>query len=322
MTRPNHTMSWHGVIPAITSSFDENFELDHAFMARHAIWLAEQGCSALVVSGSLGEAPTLSTEEKLSTIENLVRTLQGRIPLVAGIPSLATAEAERLARESVARGAQGLMVLPPYVYRGDWRETHAHLSKVLEATPAPCLLYNNPIAYGTDVLPEQIRELADEFPNLEAVKESSSDLRRFAAIRSWGSGRISLLVGIDDQVLDGISAGAVGWIAGLANAIPRESVELFNLAEKGEDDSAIELYHRLLPLLRMDSDPKFVQLIKFVQQEIGMGNARVRPPRLELSAEEARHVRATIRSVLDQAVTGRAPPDRRATRPRKSTRAA
>jgi 4-hydroxy-tetrahydrodipicolinate synthase len=190
------------------------------------------------------------------------------------------------------------MVLPPYLYLGDWREMKAHVGAVIEATPLPCMLYNNPIAYGTDFLPEQILELTSEQENLEAVKESSADARRVSSIRALLGNRIEVCVGVDDAIVEGIGVGATGWIAGLANALPRESVELFNLAMNGEREKAFELYRWFLPLLRLDTVPKFVQLIKLVQAEVGKGNPRVRPPRLELADRELEQTQKAIQDVL------------------------
>lgn len=173
------------------------------------------------------------------------------------------------------------------------------------------MLYNNPVAYGTDFLPEQIQELANDHENFEAVKESSTDARRVSAIRALMDRRLEISVGVDDAVLEAIGVGATGWIAGLANALPRESVELFQIGLNGENDKAFELYRWFLPLLRMDTVPNFVQLIKLVQEEVGMGNARVRPPRLELDGEELDHTRKIIRRALNskpQAVSAYALP--------------
>jgi len=203
-----------------------------------------------------------------------------------------------LAKGAADAGCDGLMVLPPYVYKGDWREMKAHVAAVFNATPLACMLYNNPVAYGTDFLPEQIRELAAERENLEAVKESSADVRRVAAIRALLAERLEICVGVDDAVLEAIGVGATGWIAGLANALPRESVELFKFGINGERDQAFEIYRWFLPLLRMDTVPNFVQLIKLVQAQVGIGNARVRPPRLELTGKELEQQRKIIRDAL------------------------
>jgi len=167
-----------------------------------------------------------------------------------------------------------------------------------------CMLYNNPIAYGTDFLPEQILEMANEFENFQAVKESSTDVRRVTAIRALTGSRLDLFVGVDDAIVESIPAGAVGWIAGLVNALPKESVDLFNFAIKGEKEKAFELYNWFLPLLRLDTVPKFVQLIKLVQQEVGMGSARVRPPRMELIGEELAQTKELIRNTLDNRASG------------------
>jgi 4-hydroxy-tetrahydrodipicolinate synthase len=255
------------------------------------------GCRGLVPLGSLGEGATLARQEKLDVLATCVRSAAGRVPVVAGIAALSTAEASDLARAAADSGCSGLMVLPPYVYRGDWPETAAHFRAVIGATRLPCMLYNNPIAYGTDVTPAQLAELADA-PNLEAVKESSADVRRVAGIREATGDRLAIFIGVDDLLLEGVQAGAVGWIAGLVNALPEESVRLFDLAFHGRIAEARALYQWFLPLLRLDTPPKFVQLIKLVQEEVGMGSATVRPPRLELSGSEREETLKLIRDCL------------------------
>jgi 4-hydroxy-tetrahydrodipicolinate synthase len=202
-----------------------------------------------------------------------------------------------LAKRAAQAGCDGLMVLPPYVYRGDWRETKAHFDAVIGATPLSCMLYNNPIAYGTDVSPSQMGELA-RHANLHAVKESSGDVRRVTAIREQLGDRLALLAGMDDAILESIPMGAGGWIAGLVNAFPQESVRVFDLARDGRRDEARALYEWFLPLLRLDTVPKFVQLIKLVQAEVGRGSATVRPPRLELEGAELAAVQALVRERL------------------------
>ena len=291
-------MIWQGVLPAMTTSFDESLKIDHSFMTTHARWMLDSGCTGIVSLGSLGEAATLTFDEKTAILNNMMTAVNGRSPVIAAISALSTAEAVALAKAAADSGCEGLMVLPPYVYRGDWREMKSHVSAIFKATPLSCMLYNNPVAYGTDFLPEQIHELAAEHPNLHAVKESSTDVRRIAAIRSIEDGRLSILVGVDDLIVEGVAAGATGWIAGLVNALPVESVAIFDLATGGQYAEAFELYRWFLPLLRMDTVPKFIQLIKLVQQELGQGNARVRPPRLELEGSELEAARATIQTAL------------------------
>jgi len=288
-------MNFAGVMPAMTTAFDHDLNVDHAFVARHAQWLIENGCTGIVCLGSLGEAPTLRFDEKIEILKTVVAALDGKAPVVAAISALSTAQAVDLAKAAHDASCSGLMILPPYVYKGDWRENKAHVAAILRATPLPAMLYNNPVAYGVDYLPEQIAELADEFPNLAAVKESSTDVRRVTAIRALIGDRLAVCVGVDDAIVEAIAAGAVGWVAGLVNAFPRESVDLFNLAIAGNTGEALELYRWFLPLLRMDTVPKFIQLIKQVQQEAGVGSARVRAPRLEIVDEEL----AAARSIFE-----------------------
>lgn len=291
-------MKWRGVMPAITTCFDESLCVDHAFMAEHSRWLVDNGCTGIVALGSLGEASTLTFDEKLAVLRTCIGAVSGRAPVVAAISSLSTAESVELAKRAADVGCDGVMVLPPYVYQGDSREMMTHVSAVLRATPLSAMLYNNPIAYGTDFLPEQIAQLAAEHPNLQAVKESSTDVRRVTGIRALLGDALQVFVGVDDEILEGIAMGAVGWIAGLVNAFPRESVDLFQYGINDDRKQAFELYRWFLPLLRMDTVPKFVQLIKLVQEMVGMGNSRVRLPRLQLVGAELEEARNTVREAL------------------------
>lgn len=291
------TMTWRGVFPAITTPFLPDLSIDHEQLLLDVDWLIESGARGIVALGSLGEGATLSTAEKLAVLAGCRQAIAGRVPLVAGIAALTTGEAVALAQAAEDAGCEGLMALPPYVYRGDWRETEAHFRAVIAATPLPVMLYNNPVAYGTDVTPAQIASLCD-LPNLAAVKESSTDVRRITAIRAEVGDRLAVFVGVDDLVVEGVAAGAVGWIAGLVDALPVESVKLFDLAMAGRTAEARALYEWFLPLLRLDTVPKFVQLIKLVQEEVGRGAARVRPPRLELAGKERADAVLLIRERL------------------------
>jgi len=279
-------MHWGGVMPAITTPFRKDLSVDHDFLAKHCAWLIENGCTGIVALGSLGEGATLTSSEKVEILRTCVSVLGNRAPVVAGISALSTADAVALAQAAETACCRGLMVLPPYVYLGDWRENKAHLSAVFNATDLSCMLYNNPVAYKVDYFPEQVRELLGDHANLHAIKESSADVRRVAALRAICGDRLRILVGVDDAIVESIGSGAVGWVAGLVNAFPQESVELVKLASAGHFEAAFQLYAWFLPLLRMDTVPKFVQLIKLVQEKVNMGSARVRPPRLELVGAE------------------------------------
>lgn len=291
-------MNWNGVIPAITTPFLEDMSVDHEFFARHCQWQIENGCSGVVALGSLGEGATLTFEEKEAVLKTAVKAIGPNSPVVAGVSALSTDEAVRIAKMAVDAGCSGLMVLPPYVYCGDWREMKAHVAAVFQATSLPCMLYNNPVAYKTDFVPEQVMELLAEYPTLVAIKESSADVRRVAALRALAGSRLKILVGVDDLIFEAAMAGASGWIAGLVNAFPAESVALFDASIRGDKVRAFEIYKWFLPLLRMDTVPKFVQLIKLAQQEVGMGNARVRGPRMELTGAELAEAKKVIAEAL------------------------
>lgn len=280
------TTFWQGVLPAITTPFSADGAVDHAFLTRHVGQMMDAGCTGIVPLGSLGETATLRLEEKRAVLQTVLAAVDGRGAVVPGVAALSTDDAVHFAHMAQALGCSGLMVLPPYVYSTDWREMKAHVSAVIDAASLPCMLYNNPIAYKTDFSALHMLELARQHGNFVAVKESSADVRRIAAIRAVLGERLHILIGVDDLIVEGIAAGATGWVAGLVNAFPRESVVLFELARAGRMAEATELYHWFLPLLRMDVEPKFVQLIKLVQSKVGMGSVHVRAPRLLLDGDE------------------------------------
>lgn len=287
-------------MPAITTPFKADYSVDLEFLGQHCRWLVDNGCTGVVALGSLGEGQTLRLSEKREILRTCVDAIGSRAAVVAGVSALSTADAVEVAQMARDEQCSGLMVLPPYVYVGDWREMKAHVGSVLKAAELPCMLYNNPVAYKVDFVPLQVKELLGEYENLRAIKESSADVRRIAALRELiEPERLDILVGVDDLIVEASAIGAVGWIAGLVNAFPAESVELFRLAQQPtRDERTFELYRWFLPLLRLDTVPKFVQLIKFVQEEVGMGSSRVRPPRLELTDEEKNEVRVIVKTAL------------------------
>ena len=292
------TMEWQGVLPAITTPFNQDLSIDHGFLAEHCRWMIENGCKGVVALGSLGEGGTLSFAEKMDVLQTCLKAIGDKAFVAAGISSLSTTDAIAIAKEAEKLGCHGLMVLPPYVYIGDWRETQHHIGAVVSAVSISCMLYNNPVAYTTDFLPQHVVELLADHPNLRAIKESSTDVRRVTALRAVAGKRLQIACGVDDAIVEAICAGATGWIAGLVNAFPSESVDLFELAMAGKKEEAFALYSWFLPLLRMDTVPKFVQLIKLVQERVGMGSQRVRAPRLTLTGVELAAAEATISECL------------------------
>ena len=294
-------MNWTGVIPAITTNFRASGAIDHPALAKHCRWMIESGGTGIVCGGSLGEAATMSFEEKCAVISTCVKAVGDRAPVVQGISALSTAEAVALAKAAAKAGCRGLMVLPPYVYSTDWREMKAHVDAVLKATRLSCMLYNNPPAYKTDYTPPQVVELARQHKNLHAIKESTGDVRRITWLKALLRDRLTIFVGMDDAIVEGIYVGATGWIAGLVNAFPVESVALFDAAMRGDKARAAKLYAWFLPMLRLDTVPKFVQYIKWIQAAVGRGTDVVRAPRLPLVGEEL----ALVKQVLAQALANR-----------------
>lgn len=287
-------------MPAITTPFLSDGAIDHGFVARHVAWLVDHGATGIVPCGSLGEGATLDPEEKVALMRTCVQGVKGRVPVVPGIAALSTRTAVWLCQQAKAVGCSGLMILPPYVHKGPDGEVAAHFEAMLSATDLECMLYNNPPAYGFDARPEFIAGLAARHANLKAVKESSGDVRRITAVRALVGSRLALFAGLDDMVVEAAAMGADGWIAGLVNALPEESVRLFRLAKAGQMAEAFALYRWFLPLLRLDCLPDFVQWIKLVQAEVGQGTESFRAPRKPVDGLERARGLAMIRERLAQ----------------------
>ena len=302
-----HREDWRGVMPAITNPYREDLAIDHDRLGAHVVRMRDAGCTAIVTPGSLGEGAALDLEEKTSIWRTCREAVGGDIPVVAAVGATSTREAVAIAERAEREGCGGLMVLPAYGYVGSRSEIEAHLAAVFDATGLSCMLYNNPIAYRVDVSPEDVAVLAEDHPNLHAIKESSGDIRRIRAIRETLGDRLAIFVGIDDMVVEGVDAGADGWIAGLVNALPAESVRLWDLAVRaratGERDDLEALYRWFLPLLRLDAVPEFVHLVNLVQAAFGMGDERVRGPRRRLDGG----VREDALAIIEHAKRTRPP---------------
>lgn len=286
--------TWRGVFPAATTHFHEDQSLDLDATARHLETLFDSGIAGVVMLGSLGEAVTLSFEEKRQVMLTAMRVSGGRWPVLSGVAELSTAAAVAWVKELDALGADGAMVMPAMAYRADAREAVAHYRTVAGATGLPLIAYNNPIAYHVDLTPEVLKELAEE-PNYVAVKESSGDVRRFTDLVNALGDRYALFAGVDDLALECCLLGAVGWIAGIGLAYPKENAKLWDLMTAGRWEEARSLYRWYTPLLHLDVGTKFVQNIKLAIQENGYGKEWVRLPKLPLVGEERERVLAVIR---------------------------
>jgi 4-hydroxy-tetrahydrodipicolinate synthase len=290
-------IGWSGVFPAMTTAFTEDFRLDRAAMEVHFRWVADAGVDGLITTGSLGEASTLAPEEKIEVAKIAVAVAGGRIPVLATVAETSTAGAVRFAAEARRAGVDGLMVLPGMQYVSDRREAVTHLSAVAAAAGLPIMAYSNPVAYRTDIDLAALDLLAD-VENLVAIKESSDDVRRVTDIRARFGDRFRIFAGVDNLALESVCLGADGWVAGLVNAFPAETVAVFRLALEGRLAEARSLYRWFSPLLRLDVSTKLVQNIKLVEAMLGVGNEVVRAPRLALAGEERKAVEAIVREAL------------------------
>lgn len=289
---------WSGVFSAVTTKFCEDGRLDFASMEKHFNFQIESGVHGLVVLGSLGENVTLAPIEKQEVLKLALKVSNGRVPVLSGVAETSTAMACNYVKQAQANGANGFMLMPAIIYPADRRETLQYFRTVAAASDVPIMLYNNPVAYNVDLTPDMFAELADE-PKFAALKESSDDVRRITDIINLTGSRYQVFTGVDDLAMESLMLGAVGWVAGLVCAFPKETVTLYKLVKAGQTEEALKLYRWFMPLLHLDVSTKFVQNIKLVETLVGVGTEHVRPPRLPLVGEERKHVEQIVAKAIE-----------------------
>lgn len=291
------TQQWAGVFPATTTQFERDAGLDVRASQKVVDGLVADGINGIICMGTVGENCSLTAQEKRILLAAVKEVVDGRVPVLCGVAEYTTALAAQFARDAERAGVDGLMVLPAMVYKSSRRETIQHHRTVARSTGLPIMIYNNPVAYGVDVTVDMFRDLAD-LPNVVAIKESSEDTRRLTDLRRAYGDRFKLFGGVDDVVLESLMLGADGWVSGLTNAFPRESVAMYALARAGRYTEALAIYRWFMPLLHLDTIPTLVQCIKLAEQLMGRGSEMVRAPRLCLEGEERSWVERLVREAI------------------------
>ena len=289
--------TWQGVFPAVTTQLHQDQSLDLDASAHHFEALIDSGASGLIVCGSLGENQTLLPDEKRAVVKRAIEVAAGRLPVISGVAEMSTRAAITYMQDCEKLGVSGFMIMPPMVYKTDPLETHHWFCTLAQATPLSWMLYNNPVGYHTDVTPEMFVQLAD-IPNLHAIKESSANTRRITELRNLVGNRYQIFTGVDDLFLESAILGIDGWVCGSGIAFPKENQQLWDLAQAGCWDECRTLYRWSQPLMKLDTHIHFVQYIKLLCQETGLGKEWVREPRLPLSGPERDYVLSIIRSAL------------------------
>lgn len=293
-------VEWRGIYPAVSTQFKADFSLDVDATQRVVDGLVKDGVHGLVMLGTVGENTSLTADEKRTVVRAAKEAAGGRVPVISGVAEYTPDVAAKYARDCEGIGLDGLMALPPMVYKGDPRETAAHIRAVAEAVSLPVMIYNNPASYGTDIRPAGLIELA-RVPNIVAVKESSEDPRRITDIFNLDPDALYVMAGVDDVALECLVLGARGWVSGFANVFPAESVRIYDCVRSGDLAKALEIYRWMMPALHMDTHPKLVQMIKLCEQLVGRGSETVRPPRLMLEGDE----RAWVTGIMETALANR-----------------
>jgi 4-hydroxy-tetrahydrodipicolinate synthase len=291
-------VKWKGVYPAVLTPFNEDDTIDFKTFKINTEAQIEAGIDGIVLAGSLGEASTLLLEEKTELLTYTRELVAGRIPVIMNIAEQSTQAAVLAATEAEKNGADGLMLLPPMRYSADDEETVTYFKAVASSCSLPIMLYNNPVDYKIFIKPQMFEALAS-MPTIQAVKESSRDVTNITRMFNRFGTRFSVLTGVDPLAFESLCLGADGWVAGLTDAFPKETVAIYQLVKAGFYGKALEIYRWFLPLLELDIHPKLVQNIKLAAVATGIGTEHVRAPRLKLSGKEREHVLNVINKALE-----------------------
>lgn len=294
------TFEWSGVFPALLTPFTANDELDLSLFEKNLKAQLEAGVDGIILGGTLGESSVLTNSEKEALVRFGIGKLGGRIPLVLNIAEGSTRDALNQVKFAEQWGVQGLMLLPPMRYKTDHRETVEWFKIIADSTDLPIIIYNNPVDYKTEISLDMFDEL-QECKNIGAVKESTRDVTNVTRMLNRFGERFKILCGVDTLAMEELCLGAHGWVAGLVDAFPQETVAIFRLIKKGKIDEATKIYRWFMPLLELDIHPKLVQYIKLAAAQTGIGSEYVRAPRLILSGEE----RERILKVIQDRITKR-----------------
>jgi 1-pyrroline-4-hydroxy-2-carboxylate deaminase len=294
----NHQPRWQGIFPAITTKFHADESIDAEGTARHIDFQIRNGIHGLVTCGSLGEASTLSLEEKLQVAKIALDAADGRVPVLANVSETSTRDALRYIDGGNKLSVAGYMVMPSVIYVADAREAMANVRAMANAAQRPLMVYNNPVAYRVDLKPEHMVELADcEW--IAAIKESTGDIRRITDLRNALGDRYQLFLGVDDLAYEGLALGCDGLLAGVGCAFPRETVALYDLMKAGKFAEALPLYQWMTPMLHLDVSNKLVQNLKLIDVLVGVGTEHMRRPRLPLVGEERAFVEGVVKKALE-----------------------
>ncbi|CAL2091502.1 dihydrodipicolinate synthase family protein [Tenacibaculum sp. 190524A05c] len=295
-------IEWKGVMPAVTTKFTSEDKLDLSIFELNINAQLDAGVHGIVLGGTLGEASTLSDEEKRELTRTTVQIVDSKVPVLINIAEQTTKNAVLAAQKAEEDGAKGLMMLPPMRYKADGRETVEYFKTVANNTSLPIMVYNNPVDYGIEVTLDMFDELL-KCKNIEAVKESTRDISNVTRIKNQFGDRLKIMTGVDTLALESLLMGADGWIAGLVCAFPRETVAIYELQKAGKIKEALEIYRWFLPLLELDINSKLVQNIKLAEVATGIGTENVRAPRLPLVGEERERVLSIIEKGLQNRPT-------------------
>lgn len=293
-------IDWQGVYPAVTTQFNDDYSINFETTQQMLDNLINEGVHGIIVNGTVGENCSLRPQEKRDVMKAAIEVVNGRVPVLSGVAETTTQFAVEYCQDAEKVGIDGLMVLPGMVYRSTEREAIYHYQQVARNCGVPIMVYNNPITYGVDVSIQGMEVLANE-PSIVAVKEATEDTRRVTELFSAFGDRFTVFGGVDDIALESLMLGATGWISGLTNVFPKESVAIFELAQQGRYEEAKEIWRWFLPLLRLDTIPTLVQCIKYAEQLAGRGSELTRPPRLTLPEEQKQYVA----KLFDEAMTNR-----------------
>jgi 4-hydroxy-tetrahydrodipicolinate synthase len=294
------TVNWQGVYPAVTTQYNDDLSINFEATQKMIDTIIKEGVDGIIALGTVGENASHTRSEKIAILKAVKTVVAGRVPVLSGVAETSTQFAIEFSQACEEVGIDGLMVLPGMIYKSDEAEAIHHYQQIARHCNLPIMIYNNPVTYGFDVVIEGMKVLAQE-KNIVSIKEATEDTRRISELYSAFGDRFIIFGGVDDIALESLMLGCTGWISGLTNVFPKESVAIYQLAKQGRYVEALEIWRWFLPLLRLDTVPKLVQCIKLCEQLAGRGSELTRAPRMPLTGEE----RANVEHIFNEANNNR-----------------
>ncbi len=296
ISRSENMIDFGKVATAMVTPFDHKGNIDFEKTTQLINYLISNGSDALVIAGTTGESPTLSTEEKLALFRHSVKVVDGRVPVVAGTGSNNTYASIELTKKAEEIGVDAIMIVAPYYNKPNQEGLYQHFKTIAESTELPVMLYNIPGRSVINMSVDTIVRLA-ELPNVVALKDASGDLDAMTAIIAQTGDDFALYSGDDGLTLPVLAIGGTGIISVASHIIGNEMQEMVKLYESGNPKEAAKIHQRIVPVMKSLFAAPSPTPVKTALQLKGLDVGSVRLPLVPLTEEERQTLVSTLNTI-------------------------